>query len=373
MNIENHEDETNTHPHRMTAVSEPPRLTQTVRKGGCSAKIAAVELRKILAKVNFPPRLPELIVDGSDFDDAAVYKLSPEVAMVQTLDFFTPILDDPELFGEVAAVNALSDVYAMGAKPKLALAILGFPVMTMNDEIVSRIMQGACTALTRAQTSLAGGHTIDDDTLKFGLSVTGFVHPEKIWANRGALAGDMLILTKGLGTGTLTAGLKRGAWDERDISEAVDSMRLLNNIIDHLPAELLGAIHAGTDVTGFGLSGHSYNIARASRVDLAIEFAKLPILEHTIKSIELDYLTRAHSSNREYTIKALKAENISTAQQLVLHDPQTSGGLLLAVQRERADEIVDILKKHFPRTAQIGEVLPRKDLAPNSEPAIFVR
>ena len=182
------------------------RLTKTVQKGGCAAKVAAVELRKILSQVQFPPTDKNVLVDGGLFDDAAIYKVSNDVALVQTLDFFTPIVDTPNVFGKIAAANALSDVYAMGGEPKTAMAILAFPMATLESHIASEVLQGACDVMKEANVSLVGGHSIDDDTLKFGLSVTGFVHPERIWSNAKAKVGDVLILTKALGTGTLTAG-----------------------------------------------------------------------------------------------------------------------------------------------------------------------
>ena len=193
------------------------RLTQTVQKGGCAAKVAAVELRKILGQVRFPPAAKELIIGAGTFDDAAVYQIQPDLALVQTLDFFTPILDSPRLFGRVAAANALSDVYAMGGRPSTAMAIFAFPLATMDNSVAVEVLQGAADAIEESGACLVGGHTIDDDTMKFGLSVTGFVHPDRVWSNAGARSGDVLILTKPLGTGTLTAALKRGEVTEAGI------------------------------------------------------------------------------------------------------------------------------------------------------------
>lgn len=189
--------------------SDPIRLTQTVQKGGCAAKVAALELRKILAEVRFPDVPEELLIGSGTFDDAAIYKVSPDLALVQTLDFFTPIVDSPRLFGRIAAANALSDVYAMGGLPKTAMAIFAFPLATLQESVAVEVLQGACDVIAESGAALVGGHTIDDDTMKFGLSVTGFVHPDRVWSNAGAKPGDVLILTKPLGTGTLTAALKR--------------------------------------------------------------------------------------------------------------------------------------------------------------------
>ena len=331
------------------------RLTQTVQKGGCAAKVAAKELRKILGGVEFPPAPPELLIDGRHFDDASVHQLTPELALVSTLDFFTPIVDTPRLFGRIAATNALSDVYAMGGRPITALGILAFPIATLSNEVITDVMQGACDALKKAGATLSGGHSIDDDTLKFGLSVSGLVHPAKIWSNQGARPGDVLILTKGLGTGTLTAALKREAVTELEIKEAMDSMTSLNNAIDWLePLGLTSAIHAATDLTGFGLLGHAMQLGRASGVDLEFRFSQIPILSGALEMIKQGFLTKAHRTNREYVDDSVDwiGSPLSDEARLLLFDPQTSGGLLLSVASENAEAIV----KALPFACRIGSV-----------------
>lgn len=336
--------------------SKSIRLTQTVQKGGCAAKVAASELRKILADVAFPPAPPELLIGASTFDDAAVYQTSPELALVQTLDFFTPIVDTPRLFGRIAATNALSDVYAMGGLPKTAMAILAFPTATMQPNVVADVLRGASDALRDAGTAFVGGHTIDDETLKFGLSVTGFVHPEKVWSNAGAREGDALILTKPLGTGTLTAGLKRGECTEDDIRDGLESMCRLNNIMSFLSPLHQTAIHAATDITGFGLGGHGLNMARASQVALHLDLEKLPRFKRTMEFLERGFLTKAHRSNLQYIESLTEFRQASILLRQVLVDPQTSGGLLLAVASDRAQAIVDEVSIAFPQTAIIGQV-----------------
>lgn len=324
----------------------PIRLTQTVQKGGCAAKVAAKELRKILAGVEFPPAPPELLIDGRHFDDASVHQLTPELALVSTLDFFTPIVDTPRLFGAIAATNALSDVYAMGGRPVTALGILAFPIASLSNDVITEVMQGACDTLKKAGATLSGGHSIDDDTLKFGLSVNGLVHPAKIWSNQGARPGDTLILTKGLGTGTLTAALKREAVTEYEIKEAMDSMTSLNNAIDDLePAGLASAIHAATDLTGFGLLGHAMQLARASKVELEFHFSQIPVLSGALEMIKQGFLTKAHRTNREYVDDSVAwvGSPLSDEERLLLFDPQTSGGLLLSVASEKADAIINTL------------------------------
>jgi selenide,water dikinase len=333
------------------------RLTQTVQKGGCAAKVAASELRKILGGLRFPTKPAELLVDGSLFDDAAIFQVTDELALVQTLDFFTPIVDSPAWFGKVAAANALSDVYAMGGVPKTALAILAFPIATMDSEVVQQVLQGGCDLLQEAGVPLVGGHSIDDDSLKFGLSVTGYVNPKRVWTNAGAKPGDVLILTKALGTGTVTAALKRSAITEAEIPDVLASMAQLNNAGELLGDELSSAIHAATDVTGFGLAGHASQMARASEAEFHLKAKALPSFARALPSIREGFLTKAHASNRAYTAEWLRfGEGVSEEEKLLCFDPQTSGGLLLAVDPARADAVVEKLRGRFPRTARIGEV-----------------
>jgi selenide,water dikinase len=336
--------------------SNPIRLTQTVQKGGCAAKVAALELRKILAQVCFPPSPSELLIGAGTFDDAAIYRVSPELALVQTLDFFTPIVDSPHLFGRIAAANALSDVYAMGGQPKTAMAIFAFPLATLANSVAIEVLQGASDAIAESGAALVGGHTIDDDTMKFGLSVTGFVHPDKIWSNAGAKPGDVLILTKPLGTGTLTAALKKGEVSEEQICDGLDSMCMLNNVSESLPLDLLSAIHAATDITGFGLAGHALNLARASGVSLDIDCASLPRFARAMEFIGKGFLTKAHRTNFEYIKEQshFKLDDIQL-QQLVC-DPQTSGGLLLAVDANVGDQVLSQITRRFPYAQRIGSV-----------------
>jgi len=329
-------------------------LTQTVQKGGCAAKVAAVELRKILSQVRMPKAPPELIVGTGTFDDAAIYRVNADVALVQTLDFFTPIVDSPRLFGKIAAANALSDVYAMGGKPATAMAIFAFPLALMEDAIAVEVLQGAAEVIEASGAALVGGHTIDDDTMKFGLSITGFVHPEKVWTNAGARPGDALILTKGLGTGTLTAALKREEATEADIDVGLQSMCQLNDIAGVVSDELLSSIHAATDVTGFGLAGHAFNLARSSQVSLEIEFKALPVLPRALEFLEKEFLTKAHRTNAEYVKTHTRFTDASKVMEQLVYDPQTSGGLLLSVDPSCADELLRALKTRFPMASRIG-------------------
>jgi selenide, water dikinase len=335
------------------------RLTQTVKKGGCAAKIAAGTLSDLLKTL---PRQthPNLLV-GTDFlDDAAVWQLSDSQVAVQTLDFFTPILDDPYDFGAVAAANALSDVFAMGATPATALTILAYPIDTLPLELLQPLMAGATEKINEAGAFLVGGHSIDDDTLKLGFSVTGFTHPKNLWANRQAKPGDKLILTKAIGTGTLTGALKNDEVSYQQISEAIISMKALNKL--DLPEDLHHAVHAATDVTGFGLLGHALHLAKGSNASLVIDVTAVPLLEYAKETLAKNILTKAHHSNTLYVQEYVSGrEKLSEVQWWTLVDPQTSGGLLLSVDSAKADDVLQYVQEKFPRAMMIGEVREREE------------
>lgn len=343
------------------------RLTQTVQKGGCAAKVAAVELKSILARVHFPPSPPELMIGAGTFDDAAVYRLprafATDLALVQTLDFFTPIVDSPYLFGRIAASNAISDVYAMGGRPITAMGILAFPMGLLETSVAVDVLQGASDTIRDSGAALVGGHTIDDETLKFGLSVTGLVDPKKVWSNAGAKAGDALILTKALGTGTLTAALKRGEVTEDEISEATESMCQLNDVASVLSAPSLAAVRSATDITGFGFAGHSLNLARASDVSLHVESSRLPRFARAMDFLAKGFLTKAHRTNRDYLKNQMSPSSFEIPEIELIFDPQTSGGLLLVVAAESADAVVSELSTRFPFARRIGSVHPAKEFA----------
>ncbi|MBL6991619.1 MAG: selenide, water dikinase SelD [Bacteriovoracaceae bacterium] len=344
--------------------SKKVHLTQTVQKGGCAAKIPAATLREVLHSLNIVNVDPNILVKNSSFDDAAVYKINDELASIQTIDFFTPIVDTPYIYGRIAAVNALSDVYAMGGLPKTALAVLAFPLKTLDMSIMLDILKGAQDALAEAKSSLVGGHSIDDDTTKFGLAVTGHVHPKQMWTNSNALEGDHLILTKAIGTGTLTAGLKRGLCED-DIMDGLLSMCQLNNILDYLPKDLALHINAATDVTGFGLLGHSMQMAQASGVSFNLKAADVPILPGAKSSLEQGFLTRAHKTNREYVKPFAQIdETLMPWNEQLLVDPQTSGGLLLSVKPKYSKAMLDVLSTNFTQAQVVGHVTKKdaKDL-----------
>lgn len=329
------------------------RLTETVQKGGCAAKLPAGQLRRVLESLQLKAG-PELSVGAENFDDAALWDLGDGRFLVQTLDFFTPILDDPFDFGGVAAANALSDVYAMGGEPKIALTILAFPSRTLEESILLQVMKGAVKKLNEAGVSLAGGHSIDDDTLKFGFSVTGFVKKESAWKNSGARPGDVILLTKALGTGTLATALKAKQCQSHWLRTATDSMLLLNRA-----PELLEGLRvtAATDITGFGLAGHAWQMARASQVSLDFDTKQLPILPGAIECLNDKLVNRAHRTNQEYVGSYVDyGKELSEALRLLTVDPQTSGGLLIAVCEEDAGLAEARLRERFPQTRRIGKV-----------------
>jgi selenide,water dikinase len=244
----------------------------------------------------------------------------------------------------------------MGGKPATAMAIFAFPLATLESSVAVEVLQGAADVIAESGASLVGGHTIDDDTMKFGLSVTGFVHPERVWSNAGAKAGDELILTKPLGTGTLTAALKRGEASESDIQDGLDSMGLLNDVAGALPASLLPAIHAATDITGFGLAGHALNLARSSQVSAHFRLDQLPRFERAMEFLGKGFLTKAHRSNADYVKGSVRFEREDPILQQLVFDPQTSGGLLLSVEKSAADEVLSILSQRFSAARKIGSV-----------------
>ena len=343
-------------------MAEPTiKLTQTVKKGGCAAKIAAGTLSNLLQTLP-RQRHPDLMV-GTDFlDDAAVWRVSETQLMVQTLDFFTPILDDPYDFGAVAAANALSDVFAMGATPTTALTILAYPLDVLPPGVLRELMAGAVAKINEAGALLVGGHSIDDDTLKLGFSVTGLTHPDRLWSNRGAQVGDVLVLTKAVGTGTLTGALKNGELGYGDVSEAITSMKLLNRL--DLPDDLHRAVHAATDVTGFGVLGHALHLGEGSSLTLKLDADALPLLEHAAETLDKNILTKAHRSNTDYVQAHVSGrEGVSGAQWWALTDPQTSGGLLLCVAPEHVDALLGHIEPGFARATVIGSVKERGEKA----------
>lgn len=301
-------------------------------------------------------RTPELLVGHETSDDAGVYQLTDSLAIIQTIDYFTPIVDDPYMFGQIAAANALSDVYAMGGTPKTALNIVGYPVKKLGPEILSEILKGASDKVVEAGALTIGGHSIDDQEPKFGLSVTGIVEPSKIWKNIGAKPGDVLVLTKPIGVGIMTTGIKRAVVTK----EQEETVTLLMAELNKQACERLKDFtpHAVTDVTGFGLLGHASEIARGSDVSFEIDFERVPVLNGTYELAEQGIVPGGSKSNHKWLEKDIHySSEITLHQQLVLCDAITSGGLLIALSSEEAEEYTSIDSVY----TVIGRVVEKKD------------
>jgi len=290
-------------------------------------------------------------------EDAGVYKLTDELAIVETLDFFTPIVDDPYSFGQVAATNALSDVYAMGGRPLTAMNIVCFPIKTMDISILNEILAGGLAKVHEAGAILVGGHTVEDDELKYGLSVTGVIHPAKVVFNTGARAGDRLILTKPLGTGIISTAIKGGVADASAEARIVKSMTTLNRKAAELMQET--GVHAGTDVTGFGLLGHASEMIDGTDTGMVIHSAAVPFFPEARKFAEMGMLPGGLHRNRDFRAHMVAVEK-SVPDYLadILFDPQTSGGLLISVSSEKADGLLERMHREgIQEAAIIGEVV----------------
>ena len=305
---------------------------------------------------NFPSAaFPQALVGLGEPDDAAVYQLDQNRAIISTTDFFPPVVDSPYDFGAIAAANALSDVYAMGGKPLLAINLVAYPE-SLGLEILQEILRGGAEKVREAGALIAGGHSISDDEPKYGLSVTGEVHPDRIIRKSGAIPYDKLILSKALGTGVITTALKQGVADAIHVDSAVGSMARLNR--HAAESAVKHKVHAMTDITGFGLVGHAHEMARGSQVDFLIDFTALRLLPGTLSYAERGIFPGGMSRNRDYFSRWLRLPSTaSDMDESLLHDPQTSGGLLMAVTPERAPELLADLLSADEDAAIIGEVL----------------
>jgi selenide,water dikinase len=334
------------------------RLTAEVTSGGCACKLGPADLRAVLSKL---PALtnPNVLVGSETCDDAGVYRLSSTLALVTTVDFFPPMVDDPYVFGQVAAANALSDVYAMGGKPLVALGIVGFPTSKLPLDVLVRILEGATERAKAAGAVIIGGHSLVDSELKYGLAVTGTVHPRRIVRNAGARPGDLLVLTKPLGTGIVCTGIKRRVAKAEEEAFAIASMISLNDIAGGLLTRF-GA-HACTDVTGFALAGHAVEMAEASgRVRIEIDSAQLPLLPGTARLADDGFATGGAARNRDWLGARLSiGRDVSTALAAAVIDPQTSGGLLVSLAPKKAEAFEEALHKKGLRPAIIGRVTAR--------------
>lgn len=335
-------------------MSESFDLLSTVEYGGCSAKIPASVLESIL--LNLPKVTdPNVLVDIETHDDAGVYRINDELALIVTTDFFPPICSDAYEFGQIAATNSISDVYAMGGEPFLALNIAMFPSTKIPIEVYQRILEGAAAVAKESGTIIIGGHTIDDYPPKFGLAVIGKVHPNKVITNAGLKPGEKLILTKPLGTGIIVAGKRLEMVSENCYLEALKWMKILN--ADGCKVMQKYSVSGATDITGFGLLGHALKMAKASKVNLSINSKSIPYILESYKLVDEGCIPGAAFRNLEYIDKDVNFQNIDYNLKMIMTDAQTSGGLLMGVKLEVAEDAVNELKsKGLNYTSIIGEV-----------------
>lgn len=325
--------------------------------GGCTAKLGAGVLSRVLERLPKGVQDKNLLIGYDSKDDAAVYRITDDVAIVQTLDFFPPMVDDPYLFGKIAAANALSDVYAMGGDVRTALNIVCFPE-DMDLNILGEIMRGGSEKVTEAGGILAGGHSIADDSVKYGLSVTGVVHPEKIYPNNQGRPGDVLILTKKLGVGIICTANRIREASEAAMNEAADSMTTLNRRASEICRKY--EIHACTDVTGFGFLGHLHEMMDG-RQSCQVYAGQVPVMPDALNYAEEFFLTAAAQKNRNHLESHVRFENISFAMEEVLFDPQTSGGLLIAVPSDQAEELLAELQEEGLPARIVGKIIQKED------------
>jgi selenide,water dikinase len=329
-------------------------LTSLSHGAGCGCKLPAAAVLPIVRDLPAGDD-PRLLVGSATGDDAAVFRLADDVALVQTIDFFTPLVDDPYDFGRIAAANALSDVYAMGGRPLTAMNVVAFPLDRLGGDVLREILRGGLDVVGEAGASLVGGHSIDDPEPKYGLAVTGVVDPARMLTNAGGRAGDALVLTKPLGGGAIVTARKRGAADDELLARAVAVMAALN--ADASAAAVAAGASAMTDVTGFGLLGHGLEMARASGTRLAFDASALPILPGALELARAGVETSGGAHNRRFVSNELSlGADLPAELVTVAHDPQTSGGLLAAVARDRVDAVRDGLAAAGVEVWMVGVV-----------------
>lgn len=315
------------------------RLTDYVTSGGCACKIGPHILNRVLNAVT-PVTNEHVLADMTGADDAGVYKISDQLALVQTLDFFTPLVNDPTIFGKIAAANALSDVYAMGGTPLTAMNIVGFPVSLVEQGVLTDVLNGAADIVSEAGAAIVGGHSIENKEPIFGMSITGRVNPNEIWKNRGAQVGDVLVLTKRIGTGLMNNALKADLFPT-GTTQAIASMSTLNRVAAEVAHNF--TIHACTDVTGFSLIGHSVEMASASNVTIHIKAYDIPLFDDVIEAAQMGLVPAASYGNRKAITDVQVDANLDGVWTDILFDPQTSGGLLFSVLATEGPDLVKAL------------------------------
>ena len=333
-----------------------PRLTSLSHGGGCGCKIAPGVLSEILKGTSGMPMPPELLVGIETSDDAAVYQLNEHQALIATTDFFMPIVDDPFDFGRIAATNAISDVYAMGGTPIMALALVGMPINVLSPKTISRVLEGGASMCRAAGIPIAGGHTIDSVEAIYGLVALGLVHPKRIKRNADAQPGDVLVLGKPIGVGVMSAALKKNLLGAAGYDHMVAVTTQLNTPGPDLAA--LPGVHALTDVTGFGLAGHALELARGAKCQVQIDWAAVPLLPGVLQLAEQGCITGASGRNwAGYGAEIALPDGFSPVQQALLTDPQTSGGLLVSCEAAAVGEVMAVFHRHgFDHATVVGQV-----------------
>ncbi|MBE6995929.1 MAG: selenide, water dikinase SelD [Ruminococcaceae bacterium] len=328
------------------------KLTKLAKCAGCGAKVGAGVLAQLLEDIKVHHD-PNLLVGFDKSDDASVYQISEELALVQTVDFFPPIADDPYLFGQIAATNALSDVYAMGGEPKLCLNIMAVPA-DMPKEAVHQLLKGGYDKVYEAGALITGGHSILDEEPKYGLAVTGFVHPDRVLTNSGARPGDVLLLTKPLGIGVLTTAARADMVSSEGMEQAYRLMTTLNRAARD--AMVKYRVHACTDVTGFGLLGHAFEMAQGSDVELELSVDGVDFIPEALELAQMGILPEGMYRNRTFAEEGVDAGDTELCKQDILYDPQTAGGLLIAVDSRDAEALFEELRACVPSAQRIGTV-----------------
>jgi len=312
----------------------------------------------VLSGLEKQPFDPNLLVGFDKADDAGVYRLRDDLALVQTLDFFTPIVDDPFDYGRIAALNSINDVWAMGGRPITAMAITCFPKKGLDFAILGEIMRGGLSVLTENKVALIGGHSVDNEQIMFGYSVTGVIDPNKVATNAGARAGDVLILTKPIGTGVISTGIKFAKAAPEIVAESIATMLTPGKYAAEAIAKF--DVKAATDVTGFALLGHTWEMACASNVTIEIDATRVPLIKGALELAGAGLLTSGDKTNREYVGEQIQiASTVDSNQVKLFYDPQTAGGLLLAISADRAEELLRGLRRNYPRAEIIGRVTER--------------
>jgi selenide,water dikinase len=334
----------------------PFRLTEFARCAGCASKMGPGDLSNALATLPVMSD-PRLLVGRETFDDAGIFRLSDDLALVQTVDFFPPIVDDPFDFGQIAAANALSDVYAMGGQPLTALNIVAFPTNDLPLEVLTGILAGGQQKVHEAGAVIVGGHTVVDPELKYGLAVTGRAHPDFLLTNAGARPGDQLVLTKPIGNGILATAGKRGQLSPESRRAMLEGMKALNGPASR--AALAVGSRCATDITGFGLLGHMSHIARASNVTLSVDLDAIPIFPGVREAVRARFVTDGAKRNAEYLRDLVRWGKGTEEDRAILHDPQTSGGLLVCVGQSRTPDYLS----RVPGSVVVGEVIERGEVA----------